>query len=280
MNAEQISYGQTLDIARHLLPVMLSRTALKIFPKWKTADMSSKQIVAVICRNLLFYQIQLMSRNYAAEPDCSNSTIFLSYASALRKFLLQESDLELYLCRVNYGLTDSEAARIEASLRHLPAVPDKVPQYIRVIQGYLTRLFCMFELPPDELKLALYDLQADWQESLCRFPMQLISARYSLELARNENNRNLSRQRNGLKRRLQWGKEFHNYYQFHLAAGCCDQTAKKLARTDFIKAHPISGTAEEAVDFPNMPGHHRCSLLSYHRAYLKSLGSVPESLEL
>mgnify|MGYP007129682746 CR=1 FL=1 len=60
MNAEQISYGQTLDIARHLLPVMLSRTALKIFPKWKTADMSSKQIVAVICRNLLFYQIQLM----------------------------------------------------------------------------------------------------------------------------------------------------------------------------------------------------------------------------
>ena len=65
--------------------------------------MSSKQIVAVICRNLLFYQIQLMSWNYAAEPDCSNSTVFLSYASALRKFLLQESDLELYLCRVNYG---------------------------------------------------------------------------------------------------------------------------------------------------------------------------------
>ena len=102
--------------------------------------------------------------------------------------------------------------------------------------------------------------------------MILLSAGDSLQLAKTEIRRRNSRHENTLQRQIKWGEEFHTYYTGHLANGHCEQTAKRLAREDFINAHPLKHDNED-LDYTNFPGHHRSSLLLYHRTYLKTLKS-------
>lgn len=71
------------------------------------------------------------------------------------------------------------------------------------------------------------------------------------------------------ERAIRWGQEYHTYLQKHLTAGLRQKTAKIAARKDFIAAHPLDNENGE------YPGTSAPSLRYYHKAYLKSLRSIP-----
>lgn len=267
--------GQDVKSARHQIPVTLSRTGLTVFPRSNGVDVSLEKLVAVICRNLIFYQIQRMCSKNADEQN-NVSPAFSAYSDKMRHFLHNSDCLELYLCDKSSEMNSTDTKRIWESLEHLPNASEDLPKEILVIQKFIQRLKNLCKLSVEEFGLELYRLQADWISSLCSKDMLLLSAEHSLRLAEFEISRRISRHEKSQKNKEKWGEEFHIYYTRHLAAGHCKQTAKRMAREDFVKAHPLS-QSEDDIDCTNFPGHHRGSLLSYHRTYLQKMKSNQEN---
>ncbi len=237
--------------------------------------MSPEKLVAVICRNLIFYQIQRMCNKNADEQN-NVSPAFSAYSDKMRHFLHNSNCLELYLCDKSSEMSITDAKRIRESLKNLPQASEDLPKESLVIQKFIQQVNGLWDLPVMELNSYLYRLQADWNNALCSQDMLLLSAEQSLQLAEFEIARRITRHEKSQKNKEKWGEEFHIYYTKHLADGHREQTAKRMAREDFVKAHPLSQNRDD-IDYTNFPGHHRGSLLSYHRTYLQKMKSIQES---
>lgn len=103
--------GQDVKSARHQIPVTLSRTGLTVFPRSNGVDVSLEKLVAVICRNLIFYQIQRMCSKNADEQN-NVSPAFSAYSDKMRHFLHNSDCLELYLCDKSSEMNSTDTKRI------------------------------------------------------------------------------------------------------------------------------------------------------------------------
>lgn len=271
MKSRRKSIEQEVRSAQQQIPVTLSRTGLNIFSRVMNAEISPGKLIAVICRNLIFYQVQRLC-HYDADEQNAVSPAFSAYSESIRQFLLNTDCIDLYLCNKMQKLCDNDVKRIQQSLEHFPKPIKELPEELQMIQKFIQQFKKLWNSTPEKIGFQLYKLQADWINSLCGKNMILLSAGDSLQLAKTEIRRRNSRHENTLQRQIKWGEEFHTYYTGHLANGHCEQTAKRLAREDFINAHPLKHDNED-LDYTNFPGHHRSSLLLYHRTYLKTLKS-------
>ena len=255
---------------QELNPLLVSRTALDIFPVAVSSDMPLALLIGTTCRNLLFYELQLLSIRHRADDRSEISTSFGLYALKLAAYLRNTDILPLLLRRVSSLRNTEELGRIQKALNELPEAPPEAPAGILLIQEMLAELRILLRKPSGDVAQKYQQLTVRWTRNQTMAPMQSIHAGSVLNLALYQVQRNLSRHRNGEERRLNWGKEIHGYYQSHLSSGRCVQTAKRLAREDFIKAHPIPAGAEDQMCLSSQPGLHRNSVLLYLKSYQDS----------
>ena len=99
MKSRRKSIEQEVRSAQQQIPVTLSRTGLNIFPRVMNAEISPEKLIAVICRNLIFYQVQRLC-HYDADEQNAVSPAFSAYSESIRQFLLNTDCIDLYLCRL------------------------------------------------------------------------------------------------------------------------------------------------------------------------------------
>lgn len=270
MKTEFIPTEISLEKAKKLNPLFVSRTALDIFPVAVSFDIPMEFLVGTTCRNLLFYELQLLSVRYGAETRFGIATPFRLYTSKLAAYLWGADILPMLLCHLSSLRTAEELAKMRKALSELPEVPCEAPADILLIQEMLTELGSLLQAPSENVTQKYQQLTVRWMREQTRTPMQSVSADSVLDLALHQVQRNLSRHHCGEERRLEWGKEIHGYYHSYLSSGYCAQTAKRFARADFIKAHPIPIRAEDQLSFAPQPGLHRNSIRFYHKSYQES----------
>ncbi len=270
MKTEFIPTEISLEKAKKLNPLLVSRTALDIFPAAVASDMPMELLIGTTCRNLLFYELQLLSVRYGADNISDPLASLSIYTTELAVFLLNAEVLPLLVRRISCLRNMEEVRKMQNLLKGLPEVPSDAPADILLIQEMLRELHSLFVKPCADIIQKYQQLTVRWMRCQTMLPMQSIRAESVLDLALYQIQRNLSRYRCGEERRLEWGKEIHGYYHSYLSSGYCAQTAKRLARADFIKAHPIPIRAEDQLSLAPQPGLHRNSIRFYHKSYQES----------
>ena len=270
MKTEFIPTEISLEKAKKLNPLFVSRTALDIFPAAVASDMPMELLIGTTCRNLLFYELQLLSVRYGVDNISDVPTSFSIYTTEFADFLLNAEILPLLVRRISCLGNTEEVRKMQTLLEGLPEAPSDAPADILLIQEMLRELHSLFVKPCEDITQKYQQLTVRWMRCQTMLPMQSVRAESVLDLALYQVQRNLSRQQSGQERRLEWGKEIHGYYQTYLSSGYCAQTAKRLARADFIKAHPIPAQAEDQMSLSSQPGLHRNSIRFYLKSYQES----------
>ena len=260
----------TLKKVKELNPLLVTRTALDIFPVANMTDTPLELLIGTTCRNLLFYELQLLSFRYGIESRTCREASFEFYTSKLATYLWKSDILPMLLHRQSSLQTQEELSQMQKVLSKLPEAPIEAPEEILLIQKLLKELCCLEQNPSESVMPTYQQLTVHWMREQARASMQIIPVETVLNLALHQVRRNLSRHRCGEERRLEWGKEIHDSYEAYLSKGYCAQTAKRLARADFLKAHPIPMRAEDQLSFTPQPGLHRNSIQLYHKIYQES----------
>jgi hypothetical protein len=212
--------------------------------------------------NLLSYYLKQMVHIYhpPAKDDRAISEYLHNFSHCFHQSRWSE-----FIIKKSPRLSESQVKVLMGELEKLPELPDSIHERLRTIYGFIQKILDIQHDDETQYWREMYELSGNWLEKHKEAAMQLISS--SQILAQADNFENLYNRRTDIyfDYYLQWGKEYHEYYQNALSEQLTAGKAHGAAWKFFVNNHPITNDSEGQIT----PGHSRYILKKYQKIYLE-----------
>lgn len=256
----KINGHDLVEKLKYQSPIVLNMNAIDIFVV--PENHHNPLIVSGRClvKMLAYYLKQMI---YIYHPSAEDEQCVTEY---LRDFSLvfHQSQSSKLIFKKNLRLSESQVGTLMAELETLPELPDGIHDRLKIIYSFMQKIL---ELPhKDEARYwrQMYELSGNWLERHKESAMQLVPSTQILTQA--DHFENLYNRRSDIyfDYYLQWGKEYHGYYQDALNEKLSSRKAHGAAWKKFVANHPVTNASGDQIT----PGHSRYIMKKYQKIYL------------